>query len=131
MKHNVERGFIALISAIIISAILLLVIAAMGTTSFFSRFNALDAELKERSSAAADACADRALAQLAFDPGYTGGVYSLNALDQCRVGKVSTIGGTYHFQVQATSSGTAVTDLQVVANSADLSVISWQEIPTY
>jgi len=103
----------------------------MGITSFFSRFNALDAELKERSSATADACVDEALAQLAFDPLYTGGVYSLNSLDQCRIGKVKTVGSTVSFAVQATSSGSAVTNLKISANVNDLSVLSWQETTVF
>ena len=126
-----ERGFIALISTIIISAVLLLVIASAGLISIYSRYNIFDSELKQRSDAAADACADEGLYQLAQDPSYTGGTLSLNSLDQCRIGKVSSPGGNFQFEVQATSSNTAVTNLQIVANSGDLSIISWQEIANF
>jgi len=131
MHTNSEKGFIALISAIIIAAILLLVMAAMGATVFFSRFNLLDSELKERSVAAADACADRALVQLALDPTYTGSVLTLNTLDECRIGKVADLGSTMRYQVQATSSDEAVTNLRIVVNAGDLSRVSQEEIAVY
>ena len=126
-----QRGFIALMSIIIISVVLILGIVSSGLIGYYSRFNTLDSELKERSVAAADGCVDRALLQLAQDPNYTGGVMSLNSIDQCRIGKVSTIGSNTQFYVQATSSNTAVTNLQIVVASSDLSVISWEEIPNY
>jgi hypothetical protein len=131
MPKRSQRGFIALISAIIISAMLLLVIAAMGATTFYSRFNMLDTELKERSFATADACADRAFIELVLDPTYTGSALMLNSIDECRVGKVSWSGSTVQFSVQATSSDTAVTNLKIVANSGDFSIVSWEEIATY
>ncbi|MEK7133551.1 MAG: hypothetical protein AAB804_00605 [Patescibacteria group bacterium] len=132
MKKKQERGFIALISTIIMSAVLLLVIASSGLVSFYSRFNTLDSELKQRSDATADACADMALLQLAQDPSYQGGTFTINSLDQCRVGKVAAVGGgNTQFSVQATSSNTAVTNLRVVVDPADLSVVSWQEIAAY
>lgn len=126
-----NRGFVALISTIIISAILLLVIASSGLVSFYSRYNTLDAELKERSNAAADACADEALVQLAQDPGYAGGVLSLNSLDQCRIGKITSVGANTQFEVQATSSQTAVTNLKIVFDPSDVSIVSWQEIAVF
>jgi hypothetical protein len=131
MKKNSQHGFVALISAIIISSMLLLVIAAMGATTFYSRFNMLDAELKERSLATAEACADRAFIELVLDPTYTGSTLMLNSIDECRVGKVSWSGSSVQFSVQATSSDTAVTNLQIVVNSGDFSIVSWEELTTY
>ena len=42
-----NKGFIALISAIVISVILLLIAANLSLTSFYGRSNILDSELKE------------------------------------------------------------------------------------
>ena len=82
MKKHSERGFIALISALIISAILLIALVASNLTGFYSRFNILDSELKERSNATADACADIALLQFALDPMYAGGTLNINSIDE-------------------------------------------------
>ncbi len=127
------EGFIALISVIIICAVLLLVVIGSSLSSFNSRFNLLDSELKQRSAAAADACANYALLQLAQDQTYAGGgawdTLVLNQLDKCRVGPV---GGTTQksFKIQATSSN-AVTNLAVTVDASDLSTVSWQEVQTY
>ena len=126
-----QRGFVALISTIIIMAVLLLVIASVGLVGSYSRFNMLDSELKERSIAAADACADEAILQFALDPGYSGGALVLNALDSCRSGKRDAGTSTIGFSVQATSSDHAVTNLRILLDKDDLSVISWQEVVSY
>src|SRR3989344_8321294 len=68
-----NKGFVALISAIIISVILLLIATNLSLTGFYSRSNILDGELKEISSGYAEACVDTALLKLANDSGYTGG----------------------------------------------------------
>ena len=49
-KIKTNAGFI-LMSTVIISVILLLIAVNLSQTSFFGRFNILDAELKEKSSA--------------------------------------------------------------------------------
>ncbi len=124
------KGFIALVSAIIISAILLVVVISGSLGSIYSRFDTLDAELKERSASAADACADQALLKVANDPAYTGTVLlTLNASDSCRA-VTATVGSQKSVRVQATSS-TAVTSLQLVLKSSDATVLSWQEVPIF
>lgn len=130
-ENNSEKGFIALISAIVIAAILMLIVASTGLVSIYSRTNILDSELKERSFSAADSCADEGLLQLGLDPTYSGGTFTLNSLDRCRIGKVQAVGSNFQFEVQATSSNSAVTNLQIVASQGDLTVVSWQEIPNY
>ena len=122
-------GFIALMSAIIISAILLVVITTGGLTGFYGRANILDSELKDRSSAAADACADQAFLLIANDSAYTGlTLLTLNSLDSCRV-QVSGV-SPKSIRVQATSSN-AVTNLQISYDPATPAVLSWQEVPVF
>ena len=122
------KGFIALMSAIIISAVLLMIAVTGSLTGFFERSNILDSELKDRSAAAADACADQAFLLIANDPYYTDtAVFSLNSLDSCRV----VVRGSYpNIRIQATSS-TAVTNLQIQYSTTTFSVITWQEIPVF
>ena len=131
MTKSRSRGFIALMSAIIIATILLLVATTGGLTGIFARGNALDAELKARSVGAADACVDLALLALANDPSYTGpDTYALNSLDTCTIGPVTSGAGQATFRVHATSRA-AVTNLEVVVDTTDLSGSSWLEISTF
>ena len=125
-------------SAIIIATILLLVATTGGLTGIFARGDALDAELKVRSVMAADGCVDQALLSLANDPNYAGGdVYTLNSLDTCTVGTVhpnTPSADQSTFRVHATSGVTAApaaTNLEVVANTTDLFIVSWRETPTF
>ncbi len=116
-------------SAIIISTVLLIVAATGSLTGFFQRANILDAELKDRSAAAADACADHAFLLVANTTAYTGlTLLSINPLDSCRV----QVSGSSQksIRIQATSS-TAVTNLQISYDPSTFSVTSWQEIPVF
>ena len=124
------RGFIALMSAIIISGVLLMVAAAGSLAGFYTRSNVVDTELKERSVAAADACADQALVGLAVDQNYAGNeARALNSLDVCKISAVTTSGTLKKFTVQATSSAMAVTNLQITYSTTTQSVLSWLEVP--
>lgn len=68
MKH--ERGFIALISAVIISTILLGLATAAGMSTFSTRFNALNSEYKRVSLGLAESCIHAALLKIAENYNY-------------------------------------------------------------
>ena len=68
--HTHESGFIALMSVIIMSAILLALLFTLGASSFLNRFDVLDVENKRISLGLAEACANRAMIKLAQNPGY-------------------------------------------------------------
>lgn len=130
MTHSTTSGFIALMSAILISAVLLLVVTTGSLTGFYQRFNILDTEFKGRSAAAADACADQAFLLVANNPAYVGlTLLDINALDSCRA-LVGDDSPDKSIRIQATSSS-AVTNLQIIYNPNTLSVVSWQEIPVF
>src|SRR3990167_8644157 len=57
---NKNNGFIALISVIVITMILLGVTATLGMKGFLDRFNILEGEAKETSAGLAAACVDAA-----------------------------------------------------------------------
>ncbi len=132
-------GFIALVSAVVISVLLIGFTFAVGTSGFGARFRILTSEYKERSRALAEACADAALLKLAKDAGYA------PAAECVAVGESSCPGGPDVCTVLAvqrnmpsagkhtiTTRATfqrAVTNIKVVVNAADLSTVSWEEVP--
>ena len=125
-----NRGFVALMSAIIISSILLLVAVGGSLTGFYTRTNVVDAELKERSLAAADSCVDSAFVAFAQDQNYGGlEMRSLNALDRCQISAVTNLGTEVRFTVQATSSGIAITNLKIHYATSTFTVLEWVEVP--
>ena len=68
---NNQSGFIALISVIIISLLLVTITVALSLVGFFGRFNILDNENKEISSGLAESCLDTVLLRLTQNPSYT------------------------------------------------------------
>ena len=131
-KH--QNGFIALISAIIISALLLIITMATSMAGIFGRFNILDSESKERSLALAEACVDTAIMET------TTAVYSTNkdvfvgpnSADKCRILSVElnqpTVGQTRIITQSIINK--AYTTLTVVIDT-DYNIISWEETATY
>lgn len=129
LNFRAQSGFVALISAIIICAVLVIISVSISATSFFSRFNVSDAEYKKRGSNLAEACVDEALLKLAQDPSYTGGETINVGSDSCKIFSVSASATQYTVKTKAVFQQ-AVTNIQVVVDSSSFSLISWQELPT-
>ncbi len=93
-KINTNRGFIALISAIIISAVLLTLSASVSVGSFSSRFSALNAEYKQVSLSLAESCVNMALLKIGQNYSYTttGDTVAIGA-DSCSIKSVSCVSG--------------------------------------
>ncbi len=124
-----ERGFIALLSVIIVSAILLVVVLEANTSGFYTRFNILDSEFKERSSSLVDACVAIARMRVGANSSYIGPETVSVGSDQCQiVGTLNGAGNPRVFQIQAIYQ-TSYTDAQVSIDTDDLSIVSWKEVP--
>jgi hypothetical protein len=127
---NQQSGYIALISVIIMSALLLTITVALSSANYFSRYNILENEYKQHSSDLAEACVNYAKGQLAGNSGYTVTAPAVVAVgtDSCKIISVgaSTIKtqGTY----PNTGPDISYTNLTVVLNS-NLTINSWQETP--
>lgn len=133
MNMNIKKltGFIALTSALIISAVLLLVVATGSLSGFFTRGNVLNAEQKERSLALADACVDAARARLSGDPSYAGGdivvVDAAGGLCQILSG---AMGSPRLFKIRAVYQH-AFTNLRVEIDVPTLVLVSYIEVPHF
>jgi hypothetical protein len=118
-----NSGFIALMSAIIISVILLLIITNTSLMGFYTRFNILDSELKEKSSTLAEGCVDKALLNLTQGINYTGDVNV--GPDKCTIESVS--GSPKIIKVRADYRN-YITNIEVEVDS-NLAITNWQELP--
>lgn len=124
-----NRGFIALISAIIISAVLITITFTLSASSYFTRFDILSSEFKERSAALAEACGDIALLKLAQVPTYGGNETITIGSDTCSILPIPpAVGGQVTVNTKAIFQR-VVTNIKVIANTSDLSIVSWEEIP--
>lgn len=123
------RGFIALMSAVIISAILLTATVTGSLTGFYTRFNILDSELKKRSSALAEACADVVLYRLLEDPAYAGPSigYPVGS-DTCNIYVANNPSESLReFRVQGVYQN-SYTNLKLSVDVDSISIVSWQEV---
>ena len=131
-------GFVALITAIILSIILITVTVALNRIGFLTRSEISDAEYKNRSSALAEACVDTALLNLALDPTYqvTSPQQVSVGVDSCWIRSVTTAGTQNTIETRAVFPDTAInqgatTNLRIIVNTSDLSIVSWDEIPSF
>ena len=122
-----QSGFIALISVIIITAILLVIITTASMSGFFSRFNTADSEFKAQSSALAEACVQKALLKLIVNESYAGNESIPIANTTCFIRAVVSNGNEKTIETQGVA-GTAYTNLRVIIDRAALSIISREEV---
>jgi hypothetical protein len=127
-------GYIALISVVIISLLLITVTAALSCSNYFSRLNILENEFKVRSGDLANACVNYARARLMQDPlNYAGNELSVPVgADICSVLAVSPAGTAWPKTVKTKGvypggqTEQSQTNLTVILNG-DYSLSSWQE----
>jgi len=126
-----NRGFMALMSVIIISVILLLIASTLSFSGFSGRLNILDSEYKERSLALADACLDTAILRLATNPAYVGGPPDVSVgSDKCTIRPIISDLTSFTIETKA-SYQKSITNLKVKISKLDLSIITWQEVPNF
>ena len=120
-------------TAIFLSFILIAVTATLNEAGYFTRSSFLDAEYKERSNALAEACANVALLSLAARPNYTGAETVAVGGESCEIRPVKS-GVPAPGRITIETRGIfeeATTNLRIVLNTVDLSIISWNELPTF
>ena len=127
IKNN---GFVALMSSIIISVILLLLIATTSLTGFYGRTNVSEYEFKEKSAALAEACVNYAILQLTIDGSYAGNESIPVGDAGCQIRPIAISGANKIIETQAIYQD-SYTNLRVVANTATLSVVSYDEVSTF
>lgn len=115
-------------SAVIISAILITATITGSLTGFYTRFNILDSEFKNRSSTLAEACVDVLLYKIGNDSGYNGPDLNYTVGDdKCSIFTASNPGTSPRtFKVQGIYQN-SYTNLQITVDVNTLAVVSWQE----
>ncbi|MDP3697532.1 MAG: hypothetical protein Q8R55_05975 [Candidatus Taylorbacteria bacterium] len=127
-KDN-QGGFVLLISSIIIASILTAVIFAVSFRGFFTRFNLLDSENKERSLALAEACANLAILKRFQDNTYAGNETLAVGSESCKVRPVLTPGDII-IETTASVSG-SFSNIRVDLDPTTLTINRWREIKSF
>ena len=129
--RDLQQGYIALVSVIVISALLIGISSVLSFTGFFGRFNVLDSEFKEVSIGLAEACAEQAILILADNPSYSvpagGETYNVGS-ETCLIDDITPSSWPRTIYAQGVFHD-SYTNLQVVVSTpANVTVTSWQEI---
>jgi hypothetical protein len=136
-----EKGFVALISVIIMSAILLSFVVVMGTWIFFSRFDTADLEYKQASEMLARSCESVAIQRIATDASYVpaaggdciadSGACGTAGAQTCTICSIQTSQTVSTIYTRALVHG-AYTNLKVtVDDTAEFAIHEWSELSTY
>lgn len=125
-----SAGYIAITSAIIITILVISVILTTSSTGYFARFNILGTVIKEESHALANACADTALLNIALDINYAGDE-TVNVVDStCLIMAIETSGDQKTIKTQGIT-GDKITNLRIILNTTDFTVVSWGEVVSF
>ena len=131
-----NKGYIVLISVIIISLLLVALTAAVSYANYFSRLNVLQSEFKARSYSLAEGCVNYAKTRLMNDPiNYAGNELAVPVgANTCSVISITPVGSVWPKTIKTKGiyptgqPDQSVSNLLVVVNS-DYSLMSWQEVP--
>lgn len=127
-KEN--KGYIALVSVIILGGILLAVVASVSLLSYHRGATEIDYQSKQLSFFLAYSCLDHALLQLASDKSYSGNETHYIGSFECSVGQIVVKKGGVASSIMIPTSATldgAKTGLSVYVDYTTLSTISLQE----
>ena len=133
-----ERGYIALVSVLIISLVLLTLAVSVSLTGFYARSNILNSEIKEQSMALAESCVSKAVADVAIGNPTTGVVqfgenpYNNDLPYECTILSVTSDTpntGETTIETQGIFYD-SYTNLVVTIDSNDQNVLKWREVPT-
>lgn len=129
------RGYIALISSILITIVLLTFVGAVSISGFYGRSNVLGSEIKEQSAAQAEACVNKAIADVAIGNPVAGTVsfgsnpYANGDPYTCEIIAVdadSPSAGQTTIKAQGEYLD-SYTNYVVVIDSTTQNVVSWRE----
>ena len=130
MKNNRRSGYIAIVSAMIISAVLVIIVVTLGQVSFFNRVNVADTHFKNKSRALSEACVNTALLKLALNPSYSGNETITVASDTCKVLQIVSSAAGRVIPAQGIFNN-SFTDYKVIVASDTVSIVSWEEVQAF
>jgi hypothetical protein len=126
LNQNNESGFIALISAIVISLILVTITVILNLTGFFGRYNIVDSEFKQISTGLAEACVDTAILEVTKGNTPAANTVIPVGANNCTIVSVNTFTRTIQTKAIYQKSHTNLK----ISYSPTFAITSWQECPT-
>jgi hypothetical protein len=125
-----QKGYIAIISAVVISFLIMGVALTLSFTGFFNRSNISNSEFKKMSNSLAEACASTALFKIAENKDYLGNESVTVDNNTCSIMTIESLGEQKIIKTTATVQN-STTNLKVTIDKTTLQIASWEEVPTF
>ena len=106
------------------------IIFSVSFSGFLVRFGVLETYYKQIGKSLAESCVAEARIKLAADNLYSGSETISIGSDSCQILPIEIAGPLRIIKSKAIFNST-VTNLKVVLNSTDLSVVSWEELANF
>lgn len=131
-NHNMNKGFITLISVLIVGAIGTAIAVSLILLGLSSSRTSFAIEQSNQAKALANSCAEEALQQIRDSTPYTGSGNLSFGQGTCSY-TVTSQGGQNRTITASGTVGTIVRKVQVVINTITplIGVVSWQELPDF
>lgn len=123
------RGFVALVSAVIFSLLLMMLVLSESSSAFWTRYNQTDNESKSASMALADSCMYKALLNYAEDPDSVSKsqIVDFDSRGTCTIDAVLTDNATVTFSTYSVVDAVPVILIvTATTNSGNLDITSWK-----
>lgn len=121
------NGYIAIISAIILSAVLMLLAIGLSLSSYFNLSDIQDSNLKDITVSLAEGCAEVALLKMAFSSSYSGNENLTIASSTCAILPVESSSTQKIIKTQASFANSATNLKITISSSSALKVLFWEE----
>jgi hypothetical protein len=125
MKNN--KGFFAVITAIVLSILVLMISVSLSLWSFNTRFNSLGLESKDKSWSLARGCIEEAIFQMRSSTAYTGSSTVTIGSSTCTILTITASGTGRVIQTEAAANN-RTTNLQALYNSSTNSILYLREL---
>lgn len=129
-KKNRSGGYIAVISAIIVTAIVLSVALVFSSSNFLGRFDTLFLEEKDIARGVAEGCLEYARLKLAQSPSYAGNESKNIGPYSCNILAIESAPGQKIIKSTATVQD-RVSNLKLIVNDSALKLISFEELASF
>lgn len=128
-KHR-ENGYIAIVSAVILTIVILTIAISFSSSNFLGRFDSGFFESKEATSAYAQGCIEYTLLKLSIDSGYAGNESVAIASSTCTIRPITTGGGQKIIQTYAIVDN-KTTNLEITVDENTLETILFREVSSF
>lgn len=125
IKKNKE-GYIAVISAIIITAIIMVIALVFSSSNFLGRLDTQTEEMKDTSRKLTEGCLEYARLKLAANSSYAGSESHTIASSSCYIYAIQTQGSNKIIQALSTISNRN-TSIKLTVNGTTLKIVSQEE----